>query len=113
MRKSPHYYKSFQNADCRSVFHIYSFLLNAKYVCTRLFSRSEHECPNCHNKFLARAPPVQEVSKGGEHYSLLRGEDYLDEDAVAYVDGRTSEEQVGAEGAGDLEANKGKGSVKL
>jgi hypothetical protein len=84
-----------------------------KYVCTQLFSKTEHQCPNCHNKFITSAPQIQEVGKGGERYSLLRGEDYLDEDAVAYVDSRTSEEQVGPEGAGDIEENKGKGAIKL
>jgi hypothetical protein len=93
---------------------MYSFLMNLKYVSAQLFSKTEHECPNCHNKYVVRAQPqVKEVSKGGERYSLLRGEDYLDEDAVAYVDGRTSEEQVGPEGAGDLEEGKGKGQIKL
>jgi hypothetical protein len=44
---------------------------------------------------------------------LLRGEDYLDEDAVAYVDARTSEEQVGVDGGADVEEDKGKGTTKL
>jgi hypothetical protein len=89
-------------------------LWNIKYVCAQLFSKTQHECPNCHNKFIPRAQPqVEEVSKGGERYSLLRGEDYLDEDAVAYVDGRISEEQVGPKGAGDLEEGKGKGNMEL
>jgi hypothetical protein len=92
---------------------MYSFLWNVKYVCTQLFSKAEHECPNCHKTFVPNAPQAQEVSKGGERYSLLRGEDYLDDDAVAYVESRTSEEQVGLEGAGDIEENKGKGPIKL
>jgi hypothetical protein len=62
---------------------------------------------------VSNAPQVQEVHKGGERYSLLRGEDYLDDDAVAYVESRTSEEQVGLEGAGEIDENKGKGAIKL
>jgi hypothetical protein len=68
-----------------------------------LFNRTEHECPNCRSKFLVATPEVQETIKSGERYSLLRGEDYLDEDAVAYNDARTSEEQVGVTGAADEE----------
>lgn len=78
-----------------------------------LFDRTEHECPNCHSKFLAETTQVQETSKGGECYSLLRGEDYLDVDAVAYNDARTSEEQVGVTAAADMEEVKGKGAIKL
>lgn len=100
-------------AYCYSLFHIYAFLWNAKYVCTVLCDRAEHECPNCRSKFLAATPEVQETRNGGERYSLLRGEDYLDEDAVAYNDARTSEEQVGVTGAADTEEVQGKGAIKL
>jgi hypothetical protein len=44
---------------------------------------------------------------------LLRGEDYLDEDAVAYVDARASEDQVGVTAAAGMEEDKGKGAIKL
>ncbi|KAH4073965.1 hypothetical protein HBI56_049720 [Parastagonospora nodorum] len=94
-------------------FHIYAFLWNVKFVCSALLDKTEHECPNCRSRFVAGAPEVQETSKGGERYSLLRGEEYLDEDAVAYVDARVSEEQVGAKGAADIEEDKGKGAIKL
>jgi hypothetical protein len=88
-------------------------LENVKYVCSKLFNRTEHECPNCRSKLLATTPEVQETNKGGERYSLLRGEDYLDEDAIAYNDARTSEEQVGVTEAADEEDVKGKGAIKL
>jgi len=74
---------------------------------------SEHECPNCRSKFsLGAANQVQEVNKGGERYSLLRGEEYLDEDAVAYTEARDSEEQVGVEAEGNNET-KGKGLINI
>jgi hypothetical protein len=55
------------------------------------------------------------VSSAGDQqrYSLLRGEDYLDEDATAYNDGRTSEDQIGVDAVGDVEEAKGAGSIKL
>ena len=53
-----------------------------------------HECPNCRNNFIVGAPQVQQTSNSPEGYSLLRGETYLDEDAVPYADARNSEEQV-------------------
>ena len=44
---------------------------------------------------------------------MLRGEDYLDEDAIAYNEARDSEEQqVGVTGKADVE-DKGKGAIKL
>jgi hypothetical protein len=58
-------------------------------------------------------PRAEQISNGGAGYSLLRGEDYLDEDATAYNDARTSEEQVGVEGAADVEGPEGKGAIKL
>lgn len=57
-----------------------------------------HECPNCHNNFIVGAPQMQKAGKGGEGYSLLRGEEYLDADATPYVDARDSEEQIRPEG---------------
>jgi hypothetical protein len=94
------------------IVHFYIFVCNAQFLYTWLMSKREHECPNCHSKFTVAAPQVQQTSKGGEGYSLLRGEDYLDEDAVAYNDGRTSEEQVGTQSAPDVE-DKGKGTIKI
>jgi hypothetical protein len=55
---------------------------------------------------------VQQVTNVAERYSLLRGEDYLDEDAAAYVDARTSEDQIGVKG-GTVAEDKGKGSIKI
>jgi hypothetical protein len=68
---------------------MYAFGRNIGYVCTALFNKTEHKCPNCHSRFTVESHQVQENSKRGEGYSLLRGEEYLDEDAVAYVDART------------------------
>ncbi|KAF2828232.1 hypothetical protein CC86DRAFT_381174 [Ophiobolus disseminans] len=93
-------------------YHIYVFLCNVTFLWSWIFSKAEHECPNCRSKFTVGPPQVQEVSKGGERYSLLRGDDYLDEDTVAYEDARTSEEQVGVQGDVDVEA-KGKGTIKI
>ena len=57
-----------------------------------------HRCPNCHSSFTTTESRVQETTQGGEGYSLLRGEEYLDVDADAehYTDihTRTSEEQI-------------------
>lgn len=77
-------------------------------------STAEHECPNCRSKFTqSSAAQVQETSNGGERYSLLRGEEYLDGDAIEYDAARASEEtSVGVEGDADIE-EKGKGTIKL
>jgi len=97
--------------------HLYIFAGNAKFVWSWIISKTEHECPNCRSKFTASAsaPQTQETSRGGERYSLLRGEDYLDEDAVAYREARDSEEAVGVQGGADaeVEEDKGKGAIKL
>ena len=57
-----------------------------------------HRCPNCHNSFTTSEARVPETTQGGEGYSLLRGEDYLDvdADAVHYTDAlaRASEETI-------------------
>ncbi|KAH7066990.1 hypothetical protein BKA63DRAFT_424906 [Paraphoma chrysanthemicola] len=92
--------------------HMYIFLCNANFLWSWLFSQTEHECPNCRSRFVASATEVQQVTSGPERYSLLRGEDYLDEDAVAYADVRNSEDQVGSKGSTDA-ADKGKGSIKI
>jgi hypothetical protein len=95
--------------------HLYLVVCNARLVWSWISStasRTEHECPNCHSKLTAARPQVQEVSQGPERYSLLRGEDYLDEDAVAYTEARDSEEQVGLQGGADVE-DKGKGAIKI
>lgn len=71
-----------------------------------------HECPNCHNNFIVGAPQVQQVSKGPEGYSLLRGETYLDDDAVPYMDARESEEQIRPESE-DKAEGKGKAVAEV
>lgn len=91
---------------------MYIFLCNARFIWSWLFSQTEHECPNCRSRFVTSAPEVQQVTNVAERYSLLRGEDYLDEDTVAYVDARTSEDQIGVRGGTDAE-DKGKGSIKI
>lgn len=57
-----------------------------------------HQCPNCHSTFTTNESRVRETTQGGEGYSLLRGEEYLDVDADAehYTDAsvRASEEQI-------------------
>jgi hypothetical protein len=99
----------------RRCVHIYLVVCNARFVwawMSGLVSRTEHECPNCRSKFPAARPQVQEVSEGPERYSLLRGENYLDDDAAAYTEARDSEEQVGLEGGADVE-DKGQGAIKI
>jgi hypothetical protein len=88
-------------------------LCNLAYVSNKLFGRAGHECPNCHSKINTETIKVAKNGKESEGYSLLRGEDYLDEDAVAYTEARASEEQVGVQGAADIEEVKGKGTIKL
>lgn len=75
-------------------------------------STTEHECPNCHSKYTTPPPKLPETMQRGEGYSLLRGEDYLDGDAVPYVEARNSEEEIGVESNADVE-DKGKGSIKI
>jgi hypothetical protein len=75
-----------------------------------------HECPNCRNNFTVGAQPIKETSKGGERYSLLRGEDYLDTDADAehYIDAsaRPSEEQPRS-GCDVEDESKGKSMIDV
>jgi hypothetical protein len=78
-----------------------------------MFSITEHECPNCRTTFNVEPPLARQISRKGEHYNLIRGEEYLDEDATAYADVKTSEDQVGVEGVADQEVDKGKGVIKL
>jgi hypothetical protein len=96
---------------------VYAVIWSATYVVPGIFSwitrKTEHECPNCRSKFIVEPPRVQQTTNDGANYSLLRGEDYLDEDATAYTDGRTSEEQIGVDAVADVEETKGAGPIKL
>ncbi|CAO2652638.1 Nn.00g009210.m01.CDS01 [Neocucurbitaria sp. VM-36] len=87
--------------------HFYFFIYNAQSVWLALSSSEMHECPNCRNNFIVGAPQVQQTSNGPEGYSLLRGEAYLDEDAVPYAEARASGEQISPESE-----NKGEGKGK-
>lgn len=90
---------------------------DAKFLWAWIFQAKEHGCPNCHRPYTATAPEVQQTSSTGERYSLLRGEDYMDGDAVAYNDARDEEDLVGLEGAVAEQSanavNKGKGTIKI
>jgi hypothetical protein len=88
-----------------------------------LFTRSSapRHCPNCQTS-LPGSPVTTQVNREtatkDEGYSLLRGEDYLDEDAVAYRDARESadllrERSSEETAAGDVEAEAGKGKAKV
>ena len=44
---------------------------------------------------------------------MLRGEEYLDEDAVAYREARDSEDQVGMRAGEEEVEDKGKGAIKI
>jgi hypothetical protein len=94
---------------------MYAFGRNIRTVCTALFNETEHKCPNCHSKFTVDSPQVQGTGKWGEGYSLLRGEEYKDEDedAVAYVDATTPIDQASVQSAADVYTGKGKGVIKL
>ncbi|CAA9961126.1 hypothetical protein PTMSG1_04510 [Pyrenophora teres f. maculata] len=93
------------------VLHAYIFVYKFGAMQAAFFAPKTHECPNCHNEFVVGKPPIQETSQGGERYSLLRGEEYLDADADAelYVEGaaRPSGESVRPEGE-NKEEGKGK-----
>jgi hypothetical protein len=93
--------------------HLYMFLRSSKTVVSWVFNKTEHECPNCHNKFTVRAPQEPETSQRSEGYSLLRGEEYLDGDAVEYSDLRTSEDQAGGAASGADQEPKGNVLVKV
>jgi len=93
------------------VLHAYFFIFKFRAMWAAFASPTMHECPNCHNEFMVGKTDVKETSKGGERYSLLRGEEYLDADADAelYVEGsaRPSEEAKRPEGE-EREEGKGK-----
>jgi hypothetical protein len=96
---------------------MYISTMDARLLWSWIFKATEHKCPNCHRSFTAIAPEVQQTSNAGERYSLLRGEDYLDGDALVYNDARDEENLVGLESAGadqpaDTE-NKGKGPINI
>jgi hypothetical protein len=88
-----------------------------------LFSRfsAPRHCPNCQASLPGSTATTQvhrETATKDEGYSLLRGEDYLDEDAVAYRDARESEDLLRERSseetaAGDVEAEAGKGKAKV
>jgi hypothetical protein len=96
--------------------HFYIFAYNARSIWSSYAGPQIHECPNCHNNFTVGAPKIQEITKSGELYSLLRGEDYLDADADAehYIDtsARPSEETMRPE-VEDIEEGKGKMIVEV
>jgi hypothetical protein len=78
------------------------------------FNSSTIQCSNCQATINAGvSQEVRQASKG-EGYSLLRGDDYLDEDAVTYKDTRESAEILNSE---RVDASKGeevgKGKIAL
>lgn len=107
-------------ANCNRLFHFYIFLRSVPYlnIVKALSRKAEHQCPNCQTRFVADHTPASacasEATKESEGYSLLRGEQYLDEDAVPYTDSRPSEESLQVrDGPADGEEGKGKGAIKL
>ncbi|RMZ68538.1 hypothetical protein GMOD_00008249 [Pyrenophora seminiperda CCB06] len=98
--------------------HFYIFALKFRAMWAVLWSPTMHECPNCHNEYMVGVggkTQVKETCVGGERYSLLRGEEYLDADADAevYVEGesaRASMEEGVVEGQGEGEKGEGEGS---
>ncbi|KAH7392390.1 hypothetical protein DE146DRAFT_758112 [Phaeosphaeria sp. MPI-PUGE-AT-0046c] len=82
-------------------FHMYAFGRNIGIVCAAIFKKTERMCPHCHGRITVASPQRQETSKQGERYSLLRGEDYHDEDededAVACVDASAKDNQAGVQ----------------
>ena len=72
------------------------------------------QCSNCQATINAGVPQEVRQASKGEGYSLLHGEDYLDEDAVAYKDTRESADLLNAERAGANEGETvGKGKITL
>jgi len=94
--------------------HLYFFLINARQVWSWISESSAQECPHCHGIINEAPSRGQETVQRDEGYSLLRGEGYLDADAdaVAYSDGRPSEDQIGMQDNDDTET-KGKGAIKI
>lgn len=97
--------------------HAYVFIFKFSAMRKALASSATvHECPNCHSAFVVGKPQIKETSKGGERYSLLRGEEYLDADADAelYVEGsaRPSEESMRPE-IESKEEGKGKSIIDV
>jgi hypothetical protein len=95
--------------------HFYILVSSGTFITLWLFKQKEQECPNCRSKFVPAAPQTQQIAaKGGEGYSLLRGEEYLDGDACEYTDMRTSEDELRVAGGGEeVETGKGKGAIKI
>ncbi|KAG9191879.1 hypothetical protein G6011_10613 [Alternaria panax] len=91
--------------------HFCFFAYKARSMWSSFAAPRVHECPNCHNNFIVGAQREKETGKGGERYSLLRGEDYLDTDADAehYIgaSARPSEEHLRPE-CDDKDEGKGK-----
>jgi hypothetical protein len=106
---------AFSYADCPRFVHFYIVVTRGTFITQWLFKQKEHQCPNCHSKFVPAAPQTQQpTAKGGEGYSLLRGEEYLDGDACEYTDLRTSEDQLHvAGGIEEVETGKGKGAMEI
>jgi hypothetical protein len=106
---------AFSYADCPRFVHFYIVVTRGTFITQWLFKQKEHQCPNCHSKFVPAAPQTQQTTaKGGEGYSLLRGEEYLDGDACEYTDLRTSEDQLHvAGGSEEVETGKGKGAMEI
>jgi hypothetical protein len=83
-----------------------------------LKSKSTVRCANCKATVHSGVPQEVRQASKAEGYSLLRGEDYLDEDAVQYKDARDSEDLLRSrasedtEGAEDVEV-PGKGKIAL
>jgi len=101
----------------KRVLHAYVFVFKFRAMRKALASSATlHECPNCHSEFVVGRPQIKETSKGGERYSLLRGEEYLDADADAelYVEGsaRPSEEGMRPESE-SKEEDKGKNILDI
>lgn len=72
-----------------------------------LFSKSTSagtQCPNCHGTI--RPGISQQVRQAVSGYSLLRGEDYLDEDAVQYKDARDSEDLLRSRESADVQPDE-------
>jgi hypothetical protein len=106
--------------------HAFAFFRNLPAILPAFFSlfsrvSAPRHCPNCQASFpesTATAQVHRETATKDEGYSLLRGEDYLDEDAVAYRDARESEDLLRERSseetaAGGVEAEDGKGKAKV
>ncbi|KAF1844419.1 uncharacterized protein K460DRAFT_397520 [Cucurbitaria berberidis CBS 394.84] len=94
------------------IIHFYCFVYNARSAWVAFSNRKTHECPNCHQNFVSGPPQVRQTAQDPSEYSLLRGETYLDENAVPYSNARSSDDQIRPE-SDEKGESKGKAALDV